>query len=465
MLNTTDTICAVATCPGQGGVGVIRCSGPDAFRFCQIFTGCLPPARIMTRCDFFGLDGTVIDNGLVVSFSAPASFTGEDVVEFHTHGSPMVLQMLVEELLTSGARLARPGEFTERAFLNGKIDLLQAEAVADLIVANSRAAAHAAAASLKGEFSKKVYILVDAFLSTRAQVEASIDFSDEDIEFIQNDLLKNRLLYLENELSQLINLAENGKRVKDGLRVVIVGFPNVGKSTFLNALVGDDVAIVTSIPGTTRDPIRQEILLKGTPVFLVDTAGLRESTDPVEEEGIRRALAAVEDANHVLVMLDDSGESGPVSLQFEYIKHQLSTIQRKFDGDDDFEVINNRLTRVLTKIDETGTKPGFSTDALGTVIGISALSGQGMQEIREYLHGLASDAVADGAFSARTRHVHALQQSLNAIKQAQASLVNGYGELVAEELRQGQQALGKITGAVYTDDLLGEIFSRFCIGK
>jgi len=465
LLNPTDTICAVATCLGQGGVGVIRCSGPEAFKICRKLTESLPPPRVMAQRDIFAHDGSVIDNGLVVTFCEPASFTGEDVVEFHTHGSPIVLQMLVDELLISGARLARPGEFSERAFLNGKLDLLQVEAVADLIVANTRSAARAATASLKGEFSKKINSVVEAMLSIRAHVEACIDFSEEDIDFIDNDSLKKRLFDLEKEISLLIGQAENGKRLKDGLRVVIIGFPNVGKSTLLNALAGDDIAIVTSIPGTTRDVIRQEIFLKGTSVFLIDTAGLRDCVDPVEEEGIRRALIAVEDADHVLVLLDDTGGPAVVDSQFEYIKQRLTATLIKQDGKCESERAEIRLTRVLTKIDVTDRTPGLGVDQHGTYVGISALSGIGLGTIREYLYNLASESVAEGAFSARTRHVQALKQALAAVMQARANLVDGYGELVAEELRHGQHALGKITGAVYTEDLLGEIFSSFCIGK
>jgi tRNA modification GTPase len=457
----TDTICAVATPAGRGGVGVVRCSGPLALRIAESVSGPLPATRQAARREFVDESGTVLDDGLLITFAAPASFTGEDVVEFHGHGAPIVMQLLIERLLALGARLARPGEFSERAFLNGKLDLIQAEAVADLIAAASRSAARAAVASLKGEFSRRIDALAAEFVALRVVVEASIDFADEDIEPLADEAIGRRLQRLQSDLHRLLAQAREGKRLTDGFRVVIAGAPNAGKSTLLNALAGEDVAIVTPIPGTTRDVVRQEVLIDDLPILLVDTAGLRESDDPVEAEGIRRALGAVTDADHLLVLIDDSLDPAVGDAQFASLAANLSERLRVDGGSGLASRPEARLTRVMTKVDASGRLPGRA----GACVAVSAQTGAGMDALRAHLRVLASTTPMEGLFSARARHLEALRCALQAVEQALLNRIDGGGELVAEELRQGHQALSMITGAFGTEELLGEIFASFCIGK
>ncbi len=452
MTPTNDTICALATAAGKGGVSVIRLSGSRSLSLCKAVTGLHPVARLATLASLRTPQGELIDSGLVLYFQGPHSFTGEDVCEFHCHGSPIVVDQLLQTLVDLGARLARPGEFSERAFLNDKIDLTQAEAIADLIDSASVAAARHAARSLQGEFSKLVSQLTSQLIELRVYVEAALDFADEDIDFINSGNISSRIASLQQILQQILQQAKQGSLLREGLKVVLAGAPNAGKSTLLNALCGQDVAIVNSIAGTTRDLLRHEINLDGIPVHLTDTAGLRESDDPVEAEGIRRAKTAVRDADQVLLLID---------------AHRISTAESDPLWQELQLLAAGKLTVVYNKTDLTGQQP--ASDVVGGVsaIYLSAHTGAGLSLLRDHIKRCAGyNAAEDGGFIARRRHLlalgeadAALQRALHCLKQLQAS------ELVAEELRKAQQALDEITGKFTTDDLLGAIFSSFCIGK
>lgn len=406
-------------------------------------TGCLPvPGEIHLR-RFRDRDRSVIDSGLILCFGAPASYTGDDVIECQAHGSPVVLQRLLVRMVQLGARLARPGEFTERAFLNGKLDLAQAEAVADLIDASSIAAAKAAAASLEGAFSRRVHAIANDLVSLRVRVEALIDFPDEGIDDDPDADLASRIERLQQAIADLTEQAEQGRRLRECGTVVIVGQVNAGKSTLLNALADDDIAIVADIPGTTRDVLRQDILLDGLPLQLWDTAGLRESDDPVEQEGIRRARRALASADHVILVIDDTGSAPSLDLDVEA----------------------DRVTRVYAKIDLSGRPPGLVDGPEGVGLAVSAHSGAGMDPLRRHLHGLFQSQGGVDTFSARTRHVDALRTTGTCLGRAAVFRQQGEQDLIAEELRLAHRALTSVTGAFTTEDLLGEIFSRFCIGK
>lgn len=438
----TDTIAAIATPPGAGGIGVIRLSGPEVPRIAARLFGRDPSPRHAHLARFTDAAGELIDTGLLIHFPAPASFTGEHVLELQVHGSPALLQRLLRELHHLGARAARAGEFSERAFLNGKLDLVQAEAIADLIAAGSEAAARAAQRSLQGEFSRRVHALVEATIALRMRVEAAMDFSDEAIETLAPAALNEAVGGLIDRLAALLAAACQGQRLTDGLHVVLLGRPNAGKSSLLNALAADDRAIVTARPGTTRDLLREVVRVDGVELTLVDTAGLRDSTDPIEQEGMRRARAEAARADLILSVLgeDDAPACDEVPPGIDRM------------------VIHN-------KIDLSGEAPRLQrVDGIEHLY-LSARSGTGMNLLRERLAARLVPA-AEGGFSARARHVEALQRAGRELREARAALAHRDApELAAEHLRQVQNALGEITGAFGAEDLLGRIFANFCIGK
>jgi tRNA modification GTPase len=446
----TDTIAAIATPPGRGAIGILRLSGPAAFVIAQRIAGELPAPRRATLRHLRDGDATAIDQGLVLTFRAPHSFTGEDVVELQGHGGPVVLDLLLRAALSHGARAARPGEFSERAFLNGRIDLAQAEAIADLIDAASTQAARAAQRSLDGEFSRRVHARVEDLTALRMHVEAALDFSDEDIDWLADETLRTQLDALLHALRTLLGDAAQGRRLCEGLVVTLTGAPNVGKSTLMNRLAGADVAIVTPIAGTTRDVLRENLLLDGMPLTLVDTAGLRDSGDAIEREGVRRAREAIAKAELALFLVDDRAGA--------------TADDRRLLAD---LPAGPRIVVVHNKCDLSGGAPERFEHEGQTHLRISAVSGAGMDLLRATLRDCAGlHAGGEGLFSARSRHLDALRRALAAASDAQARLLEGANaELAAEELRLAQQALGEITGAVSADDLLGRIFSAFCIGK
>jgi tRNA modification GTPase len=448
VLETADTIAALATPPGRGGVCVLRISGEDAARIATDIAGSLPAPRTAALRRFRAADGAVIDEGLVLSFPGPGSFTGEDVVELHGHGGPVVADLLLERLLALGARQARPGEFSQRAFVNGRLDLAQAEAVADLIDSGSAAAARAAARSLTGEFSVRVNGLVDALTALRVYVEAALDFPDEDVDFIADDALKDRVGNLRRDFDELQAAATQGAVLRDGLTVVLAGRPNAGKSSLMNRLTGEDTAIVTHLPGTTRDLLRREIVLDGLPLHVIDTAGLRTDAGLVEEEGIRRARREMERADRVLLVVD-AGDAGTGAAPAETLPAGVP------------------VTVIRNKIDLLDESPGIAAAGGRTVVSLSALTGAGVDALRTHLKDCAGfEPDRPGALSARRRHLDALARARQHLETGWRELTEAAaGELLAEELRLAQAALGETTGAVSSEQLLGEIFSRFCIGK
>jgi tRNA modification GTPase len=448
--NASDTITAVATPPGRGGIGIIRLSGPESPDIATALLGSCPPARAAVLRTFRDADGLPLDFGLALHFPGPDSFTGEDVLELHGHGGPVVLDRVLARTLELGARLARPGEFSERAFLNGKLDLAQAEAIADLIASGSEAAARSALRSLQGAFSARIDALVERLTALRTYVEAAIDFPDEEIDFLSDGHVALGLAELAGELDTVNTAAARGRLLHDGLTVVIAGPPNAGKSSLLNRFAGQDSAIVTDVPGTTRDLLREYVQLDGLPLHLVDTAGLRDSDDAVEREGIRRAREALEQADRALLVLDDSAPDPAVERSL-------------------IEALPNDLpvTVVRNKIDLTGRNPGGSRGPHGTELALSLKNGNGFEALRDHLKEVSGYSGSEsGDFMARRRHLDALARAGEAIEQARMQLAEAAaGELVAEELRLAQRALGEITGAVTSDDLLGRIFAEFCIGK
>lgn len=440
----TPTIAAVATPPGRGGIGVIRISGPLAESLAQTMLGRCPPPRQATFSTFRDASGAPLDQGIALYFPAPASFTGEDVLELQGHGGPVVLDRMLRACLDGGARLARPGEFSEQAFLNGKIDLVQAEAIADLIDSESETAARSALRSLQGAFSHRVHALVEALTELRAYIEAGIDFPDEEIDLLADGQVARRLADLSLQLDTLLGEARQGALLQEGMNLVLAGAPNVGKSSLLNRLSGRDTAIVTDIPGTTRDLIRDRMDLDGLPLHVTDTAGLRESDDPVEQEGMRRAREALRQADCALLLVEDGAPESVAELRAEIPPHLTWLVVRN-------------------KCDLTGN-PAGPID--GQHLRVSAKTGAGMDALRDALkQKMRYQGGSDGLFMARRRHLDALAHARQALTQAEPHITHGDGELVAEELRQAQQALGEITGAVTSEDLLGRIFSSFCIGK
>ena len=446
MTSTTDTIAAIATANGAAGIGAVRVSGPLVPILAAQFLGREPTARHAHMCAFRDVHGELIDRGLLLHFPAPASYTGEHVLELQGHGSPVLLDALLRRVCELGARLARPGEFTERAFLNGKLDLAQAEAVADLIAARSHASARAALQSMEGVFSRKVDDLLQALIALRVHIEAAIDFPEEEIDFLADPAIATQLDTLRTQLADLLRDAQRGLRLNDGLRVAIVGRPNAGKSSLLNALAGSERAIVTDIAGTTRDVLRESLSLDGIALELADTAGLRETDDPVEREGVRRAHGELERADVVLLVTDEAN----VSLDLALIVSVPAQVERLV---------------LINKIDTGLQRPHDERRNDMQWLWISAKTGAGLDTLRETLKRLAGATGAEGVFSARRRHVIALEQVAIHLDHTAGVLATRAGELAAEELRQAQDRLGEITGTYSSDDLLGAIFSSFCIGK
>jgi len=440
-MSSGDTIVAAATPPGRGGIGIVRVSGPAAGSIAAGMLGSVPRPRYATTAGFADAEGRAIDRGLALFFPAPRSFTGEDVLELHGHGGPVVMGLLIRRVLELGARPARPGEFSERAFHNDKIDLAQAEAIADLIGAGSAQAARAALGSLVGEFSREVTELGLRIMNLRVFVEAAIDFPDEDADFLDSPAVRERLTDITARFGKIVSAASQGRALSEGLSVVIAGRPNAGKSSLLNALAGHDAAIVTGIPGTTRDLLRERIDIDGLPIHVIDTAGLRDSPDVIEEEGMRRARAEMRRADLVLYVIDSSAGLSPGELDALPEDPPVLPLWNKSDI--------------------------ASAPAASAGLAISALTGAGLPELRERLKAAAGYRDSDaGAFSARQRHLDALARAERLVRSAEARLAaRATFELVAEELRLAQQALGEITGEVTSDALLGAIFSSFCIGK
>jgi len=446
-IGSNDTIAAIATPPGNGGVGIVRISGPAVSIIAAKLTDRPLPPRYAVLTPFIDSDGSVIDTGIAIYFPSPASYTGEDILELQGHGGSIILDILLKRVLSLGARLARPGEFTERAFLNGKIDLAQAEAVADLIESSTEQSARSAQQSMQGAFSKQINELVEELTELRIYVEAAIDFVDEDIDFLGDGVVQNRIDGLAEKLLAILATARQGRLLRDGMTIVLAGKPNAGKSSLLNALAGHDVAIVTDIAGTTRDVLKERIQIDGMPLHIIDTAGLRNSDNVVEKEGIRRAREEMNRADKVLLMIDATDP-----------EHQ--------------SIIDNlpehvAVTKIYNKIDLIGIEPEIRESEQGTQIYLSVKKEKGLDLLKQYLkNSVGYQSETDNVFIARRRHIEALQKGLMFVQSAQAQLQNHQaGELVAEDLRQAQHCLGKITGAVSSDDLLGLIFSSFCIGK
>ena len=452
-MTATDTIAAIATPTGRGGVGIVRVSGPKAKTIAKAVTNKALRPRFAHYGPFYDADGDTLDEGIALFFPGPHSFTGEDVLELQGHGGPVILDWLLRRLTALGARLARPGEFSERAFLNDKLDLAQAEAIADLIDASSEQAARNALHSLQGAFSERIHELVEALIQLRIYVEAAIDFPEEEIDFLSDGKVAGDLAVMVEKLQQVFAEAKQGALMRDGMQVVIAGRPNAGKSSLLNALSGRDSAIVTDIEGTTRDVLREHIHIDGMPLHIIDTAGLRDSPDEVERIGIERAWQEIEQADRVLLMVDSTTTDNldPHAIWPEFVERLPD---------------KSRLTVIANKTDLSGGKVGTLSDAPLT-LGLSASSGDGIDQLRQHLKAVMGfTGAGEGGFTARRRHLDALERASNFLAAGQAQL-SGYaaGELLAEDLRQAQNALSEITGEFTPDDLLGRIFSSFCIGK
>ena len=442
-----DVIAAIATAPGRGGIGVIRVSGADLRRFAEELCGRIPRPRHAGFVRFLDASGSPIDEGLLLYFPSPASFTGEDVLELQGHGGPVVLRLLLERCVELGARLALPGEFSQRAFLNGRMDLAQAEAVADLIDASSAQAARSAVRSLGGAFSERIGCLIDELIDLRMLVEATLDFPEEEIDFLERARAFERLQSVADHLRSVLATASQGALLREGMKVVLAGQPNVGKSSLLNVLAGEDRAIVTEVAGTTRDVLRESIHIEGVPVHVVDTAGLRDTLDPVERIGVERTWREIEDADVIVHLVDSRVGWGDAEREID---------SRLPDG--------IPRVRVFNKIDLTGEQVS-RVDGVGHVsVRVSVRNGAGLDLLRQVL----LDAVGwvpegEDVFLARERHLVALRASLGHVEAAFS--LGGSLDLFAEELRVAHDALGEITGQFTADDLLGVIFSRFCIGK
>jgi len=452
---STETIAAVATAQGRGGVGIVRVSGPLAQSIALAVSGRELKPRYAHYGPFNDADGQVLDQGLALYFPGPHSFTGEDVLELQGHGGPVVLDLLLRRCVQLGARLARPGEFSERAFLNDKLDLAQAEAIADLIEASSEQAARNALRSLQGEFSKRVHGLTERLINLRIYVEAAIDFPEEEIDFLADGHVLKLLDGVRADLAGVLKQAGQGALLREGMTVVIAGRPNAGKSSLLNALAGREAAIVTSIAGTTRDVLREHIHIDGMPLHVVDTAGLRDTDDHVEKIGVERALKAIHEADRVLLVVDASAPEAldPFALWPEFLQQRPDPA---------------KLTLIRNKADLSNEPVAMQVCEDGHVtISLSAKSTEGLDLLREHLKTcMGYEQTLEGSFSARRRHLDALKQASTALEHGHAQLtLAGAGELLAEDLRQAQQVLGEITGAFSSDDLLGRIFSSFCIGK
>ncbi len=441
-MNAAETICAIATPPGMGGIGVVRVSGPLAPTIARAVLRAVPAPRIATLSTFRDEQGRALDQGVALFFPAPGSFTGEDVLELQGHGSPVVLDRLVKAIVALGARCARPGEFTERAFLNGKIDLVQAEAVADLIESAHESAARAAMNTLRGAFSEILQAMDERLVRLRTHVEAALDFPDEGLDIADDAALAESLRGLARDVAEAMRRGREGRVLQEGGRVAIAGAPNAGKSTLLNVLAGHDAAIVSPYPGTTRDLVRERVVMEGLALDLIDSAGLRPTDDPVEREGIRRAEAALAEADCVLWLVDDTASAAPPPPSPP----------------------PGAIT-VYTKIDQTGRAAGPCAEGFA----VCAPSGAGIPELRRgvsaRLLGRQAGGGGEGVFTARRRHVAALERVEQALARALDHKQGGSAELVAEELRLAHEALGEVTGRMTSDELLGRIFSDFCIGK
>lgn len=451
MMSSADTIVAAATPPGRGGIGIVRISGARVPDIAREILGELPAPRVATQRSFHDGSGELLDIGLALYFPAPQSFTGEHVLELHGHGGPVVMDQLVRRVLELGARAAQPGEFTQRAFLNDKVDLTQAEAIADLIDSGSAQAARAALRSLQGEFSAMVQGLNDAVVELRTYVEAAIDFPEEEIDFLADAELTRRVDTVLRHFDGVANSARQGQLLRDGITVVIAGAPNAGKSSLLNRLAGYDAAIVADVPGTTRDLLRERIDIDGMPLHAIDTAGLRESRNVVEAEGVRRARAEMTRADRILFVVD--GAADPEANAFERERATLP------DG--------LPVTLILNKADLVDREPALNARSVPPRVWMSALTGDGMELLRTHLKACMGFAAAEtGNISARRRHLDALARARHHVDLGREQLrTRRAGELMAEELRQAQSALSEITGEFTSDDLLGRIFSTFCIGK
>lgn len=452
-MTRSDVIAAIATPPGRGGIGVVRVSGRNLQSLALKVAGCVPEPRRASLTRFRDENGRVIDQGIALYFPAPQSYTGEEVLELQGHGGPAVMNLLLASCLSAGARLAQPGEFTLRAFLNNKLDLAQAESVADLIDASTEEAARCAIRSLQGEFSNAIHVSVQALTDLRMLVEASLDFSEEEIEFISGRELEVRLERIRQQLEQVFNSARQGSLLREGIWIALVGQPNVGKSSLLNRLAGEEVAIVTEIPGTTRDVIRQVIEIEGVPLHLLDTAGLRETEDAIEKMGMTRTRATIDKASIVLLLVDSRVGITPEDRAIlASLPPGLGLI-----------VVHNKTDLLESAPDST-----VSTATATTDIWVSAKTGAGIGLLQQRLLEMIGwqPSAGEGAFMARQRHLSALTTAQTHLEAACALAKSlDQVELFAEELRLAQLALSSITGEFSADDLLGEIFSRFCIGK
>jgi len=446
-MRATDSIAAIATAPGSGGIGVVRVSGPASVQIAQGILGTCPPPRYAAYQAFKEASGSLIDRGIAIYYAAPNSYTGEDVLELQAHGGPALMQLLLARCIELGARQAEPGEFTRRAYLNDKLDLAQAEAVADVIGAATAEAARSAVRSLSGEFSQRIHALLNQLINLRMYVEACLDFPEEDIDFITQGRVSEKLADISKQLQSVFAGAKQGNLLREGIQVVLVGQPNVGKSSLLNQLAGEELAIVTPIAGTTRDTIKSAIQINGVPLHIIDTAGLRETTDEIEQHGIARTWRALENANVALLLVDAA--------------HGITESEKSLLGR-----LPSFLPRVWVhnKIDLGPESPKFEERDGDTHIYLSAKTGAGMDLLRSQLLKLVGwRPSGEGVFMARARHLLALEMVEKNL--AQSALLLTQPELLAEELRQAQESLNTITGEFTPDDLLGEIFSRFCIGK
>ncbi len=452
--HSISTIAALATAPGRGGVGIIRLSGPRSLNIAEHIIKQTPKPRFAHYLPFYNQNNQVIDSGIVLYFPGPNSFTGEDVVELQGHGGPVVMDMLLQELFALGAKPAKPGEFSERAFLNDKLDLAQAEAIADLIEASSEQAARSALRSLQGEFSQLIHEQVEALIQLRIYVEAAIDFPEEEIDFLSDGKVEKDTQNILTDLNSILKKAQQGCLIREGMTVAIAGQPNAGKSSLLNALSGKESAIVTDIAGTTRDVLKEEINIDGMPLHIIDTAGLRESDCEVEKIGIKRAWDVIENADQILMVVDESSIDDP---QQQRVNQQLMA---QFPKSIDITIIHN-------KIDLADKMPLINHSEHQTEIFLSAKQHAGIELLKEHLKQcMGYQSAGEGTFMARRRHLEAIQKAIQNVDNGLQQLQEySAGELLAEELRLAQNALSEITGEFTSDDLLGRIFTSFCIGK
>ena len=447
-----EIIVAIATPPGKGGIGVVRISGKNLQTLAKAILGFVPKQRYAHLSKFYDSDGKIIDHGIALYYVSPHSYTGEDVLELQGHGSPAILNLLLSRCMAVGARLAQPGEFTLRAFLNGKLDLIQAESVTDIINATTKQAARCAMKSLQGVFSKKINGLVASITELRVLIEATIDFPEEETDNLQSIQINKRLANINATLQQVVDSSRRGNLLQEGIRIVLVGEPNVGKSSLMNQLAEEDISIVTEIPGTTRDAIQQTIQIEGVPLHMIDTAGLRETGDIVEKSGIMRTHAAIKKADLLLLVVESNKN---MHVNDALIPDSLPS--------------NLPRLTVCNKIDLLNKKPAITDDIDNPMIWLSAKTGAGLPLLRQKLLnmiGWQTDQAGEGVFMARQRHLEALFQAKNNLRNATTMAESlSQLDLLAEELRLAQHALTTITGEFTADDLLGEIFSNFCIGK